>query len=110
MGIDSGIVLTSGRAKTVGAQLGVDGNGIAAASTVDADNGWNLPGDPDLANAIGQPVTELEDACILEFDFVPLETVSGSTTFLVRKNTLLLLFVISMMHLPFLFPGRALWV
>ena len=72
IGIDSGIVLTSGRAKTVGAQFGVDGNGFAAASTVDADNGWNLPGDPDLANAIGQPVTELEDACILEFDFVPL--------------------------------------
>ena len=72
IGIDSGIVLTSGRAKTVGAQFGVDGNGTAPASSVDADNGWNLPGDPDLANAIGQPVTELEDACILEFDFVPL--------------------------------------
>lgn len=70
--LDSGIVLTSGRAKTLGTFFGVDGNGTTPASGIDADNGWGLPGDPDLAAAIGQNVFDLEDACILEFDFVPL--------------------------------------
>ncbi len=70
--IDSGIVLTSGRAKTAHTDIGVDGNGIATAESVTADNGWNLPGDFDLAAAIGVPVNSMEDACVLEFDFVPL--------------------------------------
>jgi gliding motility-associated-like protein len=70
--IDSGIVLTSGRAKTVGTSRGVDGDGATTASSSLADNGWSLPGDGDLATAIGTPLNELEDACILEFDFVPL--------------------------------------
>ncbi|HNR17150.1 MAG TPA: choice-of-anchor L domain-containing protein [Chitinophagaceae bacterium] len=70
IGIDSGIVLTSGRAKTAGNNFGVDGNGITPASAVEADNGWGLPGDPDLALAIG--ALTMRDACVLEFDFVPL--------------------------------------
>jgi gliding motility-associated-like protein len=70
--IDSGIVLTSGRAKTNGSIRGVDGNGSTPASSVLADNGWGFPGDLDLATAIGTPFNELEDACVLEFDFVPL--------------------------------------
>lgn len=65
--IDSGIVLTSGRAKTTGINDGVDG----AAFNL-ADNGWALPGDATLAAAIGVPLTDMQDACILEFDFVPL--------------------------------------
>ncbi|MBL7746726.1 MAG: choice-of-anchor L domain-containing protein, partial [Chitinophagaceae bacterium] len=72
IGIDSGIILTSGRARSTPAANGVNGNGTTAAENVDADNAWGLPGDADLAAAIGQPVSNLEDACILEFDFTPL--------------------------------------
>ena len=69
IGIDSGIVLTNGRAKTIGAgSFGVDGDGITTALNVDAFNAWGFPGDPDLS-AIVSEVTN--DACILEFDFVP---------------------------------------
>jgi gliding motility-associated-like protein len=71
IGIDSGVVLTSGRAKTVGFVDGLDGDGSIPAINVVADNGFNLPGDADLANAIGVPVLNTFDACILEFDFVP---------------------------------------
>jgi len=75
IGIDSGIVLTNGRAKTLGTGTGnngVDGNGITPATGKIASNMWGLPGDGDLATAIGVPKTDLEDACVLEFDFVPL--------------------------------------
>ena len=68
--IDSGIVLTSGRAKTFGGLNGVDGNGTSPAQSVLANTGWNLPGDNDLALEIGN--SNLHDACVLEFDFVPL--------------------------------------
>jgi gliding motility-associated-like protein len=70
IGIDSGIVLTTGRAKTLGTNWGVDGNGVNIASATDANSPWGLPGDADLGLAIGS--TNLEDACVLEFDFVPL--------------------------------------
>lgn len=70
LGIDSGIVLTTGRARSAGANFGVDGNGVTPAINVDASTGWNLPGDPDLSIAIGS--NDLEDACVLEFDFTPL--------------------------------------
>jgi len=72
IGIDSGIILTSGRARSTPAANGVNGNGVTSAENVDADNAWGLPGDADLAAAIGQPVSNLEDACVLEFDFTPL--------------------------------------
>lgn len=69
--IDSGIVLTNGRAKTVGTSgpFGVDGNGITTAINVDAFNGWNFPGDPDITTIVNE---QTFDACVLEFDFVPL--------------------------------------
>jgi gliding motility-associated-like protein len=67
IGIDSGIVITNGRAKTFANLRGVDG-----LATLTAQNGWGLAGDADLATAIGFPLTDLEDAAILEFDFVPL--------------------------------------
>jgi gliding motility-associated-like protein len=70
--IDSGIVLTTGRAKTRPPDFGMDGNGLTMAELVDADNAWGLPGDPDLAAEIGTPLSSLHDACVLEFDFVPL--------------------------------------
>ena len=70
--LDSGIVLTTGRAKTAGIDgYGVDGDGSTIASNVDASNSWNLNGDPDLANAIGANLTDMHDACVLEFDFIP---------------------------------------
>jgi len=70
IGIDSGIVLTNGRAKTVSATvIGVDGDGVTTAANKDAFNIFNLPGDIDLEAVVGD-VTN--DACVLEFDFVPL--------------------------------------
>ncbi|MFT3981929.1 MAG: choice-of-anchor L domain-containing protein [Ferruginibacter sp.] len=72
IGIDSGIVITNGRARTVGTNRGVDGNGTTTAVNVLANNSWGLPGDQDLADAIGENVSDLEDAAVLEFDFVPL--------------------------------------
>lgn len=70
IGIESGIVLTTGRAKTAGSEAGVDGDGTTTAINVDANGTWGLPGDADLSAAIGN--FNLEDACVLEFDFVPL--------------------------------------
>lgn len=73
--IDSGIVLTSGRAKTVGSSIGLDGNGSSSASAQLANQQWEIPGDITLANAIGANVNNMNDACVLEFDFIP----SGDT-------------------------------
>lgn len=70
--IDSGIVLTSGRASTRPPDIGVNGNGTTPAIDILADNDWSLPGDANLATAIGSPFSDLEDACVLEFDFVVL--------------------------------------
>lgn len=67
LGIDTGIVLTNGRAKTTGGNTGVNDDAGQLAST-----GWSLAGDANLATAISSPVGDLHDACILEFDFVPL--------------------------------------
>lgn len=67
--IDSGIVLTTGRALTSAGGTGVSGSASSLANT-----SYNLPndGDIDLANATGLPLNMLHDNCILEFDFVPL--------------------------------------
>lgn len=78
IGIDSGIVLTNGRAKTAfnpvtntPTSWGLDGNSSTSAVSVVASSSWGLPGDADLAAAIGVPTSAGKDACILEFDFVP---------------------------------------
>ncbi|RYZ47411.1 MAG: hypothetical protein EOP49_21415 [Sphingobacteriales bacterium] len=71
VGIDSGIVITNGRAQTQGGSIGVNGNGNATAAVVRADNKFARPGDADLAAAIGILVSRGKDACILEFDFIP---------------------------------------
>ncbi|MBL7742418.1 MAG: choice-of-anchor L domain-containing protein [Chitinophagaceae bacterium] len=71
IGIDSGVVLTTGRAKTAGSFDGMDGDGFSSASSVDASNAANLPGDADLASTIGVALSNSKDACILEFDFIP---------------------------------------
>ena len=70
--LDSGIVLTNGRAKTLGGNWGMDGNGISIASATQASTNNQMPGDADLAREIGVAVAETKDATILEFDFVPL--------------------------------------
>ena len=76
--IDSGIVLTNGRAKSTGIldEDGVDGDGFNSASSVTASLQHypitQLSGDADLATLIGETTDNLHDACILEFDFVPL--------------------------------------
>ena len=72
LGLDSGIVLTNGRAKTINTSFGLDGNGTSTASTIVASTNNQMLGDADLAREIGVPVTETKDATILEFDFVPL--------------------------------------
>ena len=74
IGIDSGIVLTNGRAKTgrSSSETGVNGNGVDRADLADAHNEWVINGDADLASLIGVPFNQTKDACVLEFDFVPL--------------------------------------
>jgi gliding motility-associated-like protein len=66
LGLDSGIILTSGKAKTNASQFisGADGpqNAYFAA------NSNNTPGDGELGQLGG---IQTFDACILEFDFVP---------------------------------------
>lgn len=73
LGIDSGIVLTNGRAKTDNSQAdptGLDGNGIQQAASVRADLDLNRNGDADLDAILNG--LETNDATVLEFDFVPL--------------------------------------
>ena len=63
LGIDSGIVLTTGRASTLGGSYGINGPVAVNAST---NNG--TPGDPQLAPLA---LTTTYDACRLEFDLIP---------------------------------------
>jgi len=78
LGIQSGIVLTSGTAQTNGATQGANGPAMGP-STAN-----NAAGDADLTTLIGGGTF---DACILEFDFVPLgdtvkfDYVFGSTEY-----------------------------
>ena len=73
IGIDSGILLTNGRAKSLETPgWGVNGNGSLQAINVLADLNLGMPGDADLARLIGVPKTDIHDASVLEFDFVPL--------------------------------------
>ncbi len=72
IGIDSGIVLTNGCAQTnvpIAGHTGMNLIGAGTAATTNAYNRWNYPGDVDLS-AVVNDVTK--DACVLEFDFVPL--------------------------------------
>jgi len=76
--LDSGIVLSNGRAYTNPLNplaRGLDGDGItpaytgSSASGAFASTGFGLPGDPDLERLTGFTTF---DATILKFDFVPL--------------------------------------
>lgn len=71
--IDSGIVLTNGRAQSQGGSVwGVNGNGITTAAAAQASLNNQMPGDGDIARTLGIPVATTFDATVLEFDFVPL--------------------------------------
>ena len=63
--LDSGVVLTSGRFNTQGANFGVNAPGSSFAS----NNTNTTGGDADLANAASG---QFYDLCKLEFDFVPI--------------------------------------
>ncbi len=64
LGLDSGVVLSSGYAATVGSQYGTN-----SAATNFASYGFGAAGDADLATLTNGNSTH--DACVLEFDFVP---------------------------------------
>ena len=63
LGLDSGIVLTSGQAATGGGNTGVN-----APASSSASNSNSAPGDPDLTAISG---VTTNDRCVLEFDFLP---------------------------------------
>lgn len=67
LGIDSGIVLTSGRAMSIPGDIGVNGPNVAPSSGPSQSNG--APGDPDLNTVLAGLLSK--DRCNLEFDFVP---------------------------------------
>jgi gliding motility-associated-like protein len=79
IGLDSGIVLTSGNAKTTPLLVGLDGNNVLQAYTIPGNSGSgafaNLatlaPGDNDLDALIQAQSLTTFDATILEFDFIP---------------------------------------
>ncbi len=69
LGLDSGIVLTSGRALTVGGFTGVNGTpGMTASNTNSTAGDAQLT---TLINSLTGGNIQTHDACILEFDFVP---------------------------------------
>lgn len=74
VGIDSGVVLTTGRVSNIAGPNNAGGTGT--------DNGW--PGDPDLNAYPGIGTTH--DACVLEFDVYSPVIVCNFNMFLVQKN------------------------
>jgi hypothetical protein len=78
IGLDSGIVLTNGNAKTNAGNFGLDGNGAIMAYNADtlfpsSSGAWasldlSRAGDIDLDNLVLDPT---QDATVLEFDFIP---------------------------------------
>ncbi|MFL5773072.1 MAG: choice-of-anchor L domain-containing protein [Flavisolibacter sp.] len=64
LGIDSGIVLSTGRVVTSANFLGLNGR-----QNLTASSQMNTPGDPQLASLVYP--RETNDAVVLEFDFIP---------------------------------------
>jgi hypothetical protein len=115
IGIDSGIALTNGRAATIGsgptALWGLNSDGSTRAypppndafADLDQYGVSTYSGDPDLASLIGLDSTDTHDACILEFDFVPLgDTIKFRYVFSSEEYLVPDQVAISMMPLPFL--------
>ncbi|MEO6668522.1 MAG: choice-of-anchor L domain-containing protein [Ferruginibacter sp.] len=77
LNLDSGIVLTTGSAKTIPTSFvtGLDADGTEQAQYLLADTDWFLPGDATLATTLNANLDSMFDACVLEFDFIP----SGDT-------------------------------
>ncbi len=72
LGIDSGIVLTTGNVLTY-TSGGTTNYGVNnAATTIAQTDNLTSGGDVDLAASAGQPISSLKDMCKLEFDFIPL--------------------------------------
>lgn len=67
LGIDSGIILTTGRAATTGSSYGANGPQVAGVNN-NASTSNGASGDPDLNVLAGQAT---HDACRLEFDLIP---------------------------------------
>ena len=76
LGIDSGIVLTSGVAASTLA--GVNGANVLTGTATGSFNGTGNGTDPDLAMLVGATANQIYDKCILEFDFV---TIGDSVEF-----------------------------
>ena len=71
LGLECGVILSSGRAKTIGTSIGAN-IVTGTANTNFASTSFTAAGDADLTALAGQPT---HDACILQFDFIP----SGDT-------------------------------
>lgn len=69
LGIDSGIILTSGQAQTTSTQQGANVNNTLFTYTNGPALSNNTTGDADLTLLCNKTTN---DACILEFDFIPL--------------------------------------
>jgi hypothetical protein len=72
IGMDSGIVSTNERAKTIDTTnitTGIDGNGITTAIAKLTSNNLSLPGCLDPANELHLPLIRLNDSIASEFDF-----------------------------------------
>ena len=65
LNMDSGIVLTNGKITDI---LGPNNNAGSNTTPYTDTWSWGSAGDQDLANLINQPVSNLFDACVLEFD------------------------------------------
>lgn len=65
LGLDSGIVLTSGTADSTSTTTGFNGSAAIVPSL-----GHGAPGDPDLDLLLAGGIVTSNDACILEFDFI----------------------------------------
>ncbi len=65
LGIESGVILTSGKAEIA---IGADPNNPGTNASNGSGYSNNLGGDPDLNNVYGG---NTRDACVLEFDFIP---------------------------------------
>ena len=65
LGFGNGLLMSTGRAVT--GTNGPQGPNTGGNIT----SGFGLPGDADLAAIAGEPLNNLEDAVVLEFDFIP---------------------------------------
>ncbi len=71
LGIDSGIVLTTGAARTNGSNIGVNSPANMGMANPAYSINWG-PGDTDLSTMLaGSTTTNTNNACVLQFQFVP---------------------------------------